>query len=373
MIVNHALYFAHLAAGGGVLPEHDAVVFDEAHRLEESAASWLGGRVSRAGLRRLAHDVERACREAQRPLPARAARSRRAHRRAAAARGRAAVGRKRLREVPAEPALVLIDALGDLAAALHGAGRGSRRARAPLARRRREVEACLEPGEPERVVWAEPDALAWAPVDVSAELRERLWDDGPTAILVSATLDDRRRRGLRPPSARARPRARIGRRLALRLPRAGAALRATGDARSTQRRVHRARGRRRSSSLLALSEGRALVLTSSYRALDAYREHVRGRVPYDVLVQGEAPRERLLERFRTEVDSVLLATSTFWQGVDVPGESLSLLVIDKLPFSAPGDPLHEARCEAVERAAATGSATTPCRPRCCSCARASAA
>jgi ATP-dependent DNA helicase DinG len=73
-------------------------------------------------------------------------------------------------------------------------------------------------------------------------------------------------------------------------------------------------------------------------------------VPYDVLVQGEEPRERLLERFRSEVDSVLIATSTFWQGVDVPGESLSLLVIDKLPFSAPGDPLHEARCEAVERA-----------------------
>jgi ATP-dependent DNA helicase DinG len=72
-------------------------------------------------------------------------------------------------------------------------------------------------------------------------------------------------------------------------------------------------------------------------------------VPYDVLVQGEAPRERLLERFRNEVGSVLIATSTFWQGVDVPGESLSLLVIDKLPFSAPGDPLHEARCEAVER------------------------
>ena len=96
--------------------------------------------------------------------------------------------------------------------------------------------------------------------------------------------------------------------------------------------------------------GRALVLTSSYRALEVYRERVRGRVPYEVLVQGEAPRERLLERFRDEVDSVLLATSTFWQGVDVPGESLSLLVIDKLPFSAPGDPLHEARCEAVERA-----------------------
>src|SRR5439155_8512728 len=57
VIANHALYFAHVASGGGVLPEHDAVIFDEAHRLEESAASWLGGRVSRAGLRRLAGDA----------------------------------------------------------------------------------------------------------------------------------------------------------------------------------------------------------------------------------------------------------------------------------------------------------------------------
>src|SRR6195256_3782771 len=72
VIANHALYFAHLAAGGGVLPEHDAVVFDEAHRLEESAASWLGGRVSRAGLRRLAADVERGCREGAVAAPGRA-------------------------------------------------------------------------------------------------------------------------------------------------------------------------------------------------------------------------------------------------------------------------------------------------------------
>jgi ATP-dependent DNA helicase DinG len=103
-------------------------------------------------------------------------------------------------------------------------------------------------------------------------------------------------------------------------------------------------------SLLSLSRGRALVLTSSYRALEVLRSRIVGRVPYEVLVQGDAPRERLLERFRAEVESVLLATSTFWQGVDVPGESLSLLVIDKLPFAAPGDPLNEARCEAIAAA-----------------------
>jgi ATP-dependent DNA helicase DinG len=348
VIANHALYFAHIAAGGGVLPEHDAVVFDEAHRLEESAASWLGGRVSRSGLRRLALDVERSCREAQRPLPARQLdRVERTGERLLRAVAPSA-GRRRLREVPPEPALVLIDALGDLAAALQGEGEEldllARRAIGTSA----QVEACLEPAELERVVWSEADALAWAPVDVAGELRERLWDEGPTAILVSATLTTgedasfvRRRLGIE----QARE-AVVGspydyaEQSLLYLPRS------MPDPRSEE---FTARAAEEIVSLLALSEGRALVLTSSYRALDAYREHVRDRVPYDVLVQGEAPRERLLERFRREVGSVLIATSTFWQGVDVPGESLSLLVIDKLPFSAPGDPLHEARCESVER------------------------
>jgi ATP-dependent DNA helicase DinG len=349
VIANHALYFAHLAAGGGVLPEHDAVVFDEAHRLEESAASWLGGRVSRPGLRRLAADVERACRDAQHPLPARALdRVERAGERLLRAVAPPS-GRRRLREPPREPIDLLAAALGDLAAELAGAGEeldGLGRRALSVAD---EARACLDAEAQNRVAWAEPDALAWAPVDVSEELHDRLWGEGPTAILVSATLttgDDatfvRRRLGLEE-----------AREVVVGSPFdfAGQALlyvpRSMPDPRSdafTQRAAEEI------VSLLTLSEGRALVLTSSYRALGAYREHVRGRVPYEVLVQGEAPRERLLERFRDEVDSVLIATATFWQGVDVPGESLSLLVIDKLPFSAPGDPLHEARCEAVERA-----------------------
>ena len=81
--------------------------------------------------------------------------------------------------------------------------------------------------------------------------------------------------------------------------------------------------------------------------LNVIAGRLRGRLPYEVLVQGEAPRERLLERFRAETDSVLVATATFWQGIDVAGEALSLLVIDKLPFPSPGDPLVEARCELI--------------------------
>jgi ATP-dependent DNA helicase DinG len=349
VIANHALYFADLAAAGGVLPTHDAVVFDEAHRLEESAAAWLGGRVSRHGLRRLAADVERACREASEPLPARELdRIERAGERLLADVCPPS-GRRRLREPPGAELTLLVDALGSLAEALQGRGEDldalSRRTLGVVA----QADACREPDPLERVVWAETDALAWAPVDVSGDLHRLLWDDGPTAILVSATLTTgedagfvRRRLGVR--------RARelvvgspydFGEQALLYVPRT------LPDPRSdafTERAADEV------AALLALSEGRALVLTSSYRALEVLRARVAGRVPYDVLVQGDEPRERLLERFRDEVDSVLLATSTFWQGVDIPGESLSLLVIDKLPFSAPGDPLHEARCEAVEAA-----------------------
>ncbi len=349
VIANHALYFADLAAGGGVLPEHDAVVFDEAHRLEETAATWLGGRVSKVGLRRLAADVERACREALEPVPGRHLdRVEVAGDRLLAAVSPPA-GRRRLREIPVEVALVLVDALAALSGALDSRAEGldllARRALSTAA----QVEACLAPAELERVVWAEPDAIAWAPVEVAQELRDRLWDDGPTAILVSATLTNgedatfvRRRLGL--------DHAReviVGSPFDFREQALLYVPRTMPDPRSDD---FTARAAEEALALLSLSRGRALVLTSSYRALDILRSRIAGRVPYEVLVQGEAPRERLLERFRAEVDSVLLATSTFWQGVDIPGESLSLLVIDKLPFSAPGDPLHEARCEAVEAA-----------------------
>jgi ATP-dependent DNA helicase DinG len=349
VIANHALYFADVAAGGGVLPEHDAVVFDEAHRLEETAATWLGGRVSRAGLRRLAVDVERGCREADEPAPGRSLdRVERAGDRLL----RAIVpdsGRRRLREPPADLLLVLVDALAGLAAELQGRGEEldvlARRTLAAAA----HVEACLEPGALDRVVWSEPDVIAWAPVDVSHALRERLWSDGPTAVLVSATLtagEDAR-------FVRGRLGLERARELVVGSPfdfRDQALLYVPWTMPDPRSDGFTDRAADEVVSLLGLSEGRALVLTSSYRALAILRERVAGRVPYDVLVQGDAPRERLLERFRDEVDSVLLATSTFWQGVDVPGESLSLLVIDKLPFSAPGDPLHEARCEAVEAA-----------------------
>ena len=352
VIANHALYFADVALRGGsadgprVLPPHDAVVFDEAHRLEESAATWLGGRVSTPGLRRFLADVERACREAERPAPARALdRVDRVGERLIRAVA-PNVGRRRLREPPAEPVLVLIDALAALADAIAGEGDeldGLSRRSLTLAD---QAAAMLEPGL-ERVVWAEPDAVAWAPIDVADDLSRLLWHEGPTCVLVSATLGAggdfsfvQRRLGLEAADTFAvgSPYD-FGEQALLYVPRTMPDPRADGATARVAEEVL---------ALCALSAGRALVLTTSYRALDEIAPVVRDRLPYEVLVQGDLPRERLLERFREEVDSVLLATATFWQGIDVPGESLSLLVIDKLPFSAPGDPLHEARCERIE-------------------------
>ena len=280
VIANHALYFADVglrgrADGAAVLPDHDAVVFDEAHRLEESAATWLGGRVTAGGLDRLASDVDRACRAASLPVPARAVDGA-VH---AGDRLLAAVappsGRRRVTEPPRDLVMELAGALARLAAEL--AGRGEELD--ALARRAAglavELEGCLDAPALERVVWAEPGVVAWAPVDVSEPLRELLWGEGPTAILVSATL--------RAGETFAYPRARLGiddaDELAVGSPydfREQALLylpRAMPDPRSPEAN---ARIADEVVALCGLSRGRALVLTTSYRALGEIADRIRG-------------------------------------------------------------------------------------------------
>jgi ATP-dependent DNA helicase DinG len=97
--------------------------------------------------------------------------------------------------------------------------------------------------------------------------------------------------------------------------------------------------------LLAISRGRAFVLFTSYANLNAVAETLAPSLPYPLFVQGEAPRPALLERFRATPGAVLLATSSFWQGVDVVGDQLSCVIVDKLPFASPSDPVVAARIE----------------------------
>jgi ATP-dependent DNA helicase DinG len=99
--------------------------------------------------------------------------------------------------------------------------------------------------------------------------------------------------------------------------------------------------------ILKASRGRAFVLFTSYQQMRAVYDQVSFEIEYPALLQGTGPRSALLEEFRRTPNAVLFATSSFWQGVDVPGEQLSCVIIDKLPFAVPNDPVVEARIRAV--------------------------
>ena len=104
----------------------------------------------------------------------------------------------------------------------------------------------------------------------------------------------------------------------------------------------------RALDILRLSEGRALMLFTSFRGMNSMADFLVGKLDYPILVQGEASRSSLLQKFRQETDSVLLAVASFWEGVDVAGDSLSCVIIDKLPFEVPSDPVIQARIQRIQ-------------------------
>jgi ATP-dependent DNA helicase DinG len=108
------------------------------------------------------------------------------------------------------------------------------------------------------------------------------------------------------------------------------------------------RAAERVAELVALTGGGAFVLCTSNRAMRAFAAALRGKTPRAPLLQGDQPKQVLLARFRSDRSAVLVATMSFWEGVDVPGDALRLVVIDKLPFAVPSDPVVAARCRALE-------------------------
>jgi ATP-dependent DNA helicase DinG len=364
IIVNHALYFADLglriASDGaiGVLPEHDAVIFDEAHELEDAAAEWLGARLSLRDVTALRRDCERACRLDNASVPGRLLHELEsaAHHlfaRLPAARGRTRLGEPELRDLAPREAASVRHALGSLSARLGGMGEE----RDVIARRaerlRVALDACLGADHEQAVVWSERGGagpeLRSAPISVASLLREHLWGRLHAAVLTSATLSldgdlafTRARLGLAGSSelVLASP-FDVQAQALLYLPHDAPDPRAAGWDQAIADHIV---------AIVRASEGRALCLFTSWRALEAVRKLVAdGLAAYPLLVQGEAPRERLLEAFRADVHSVLLATQSFWQGVDVRGEACSCVIIDRLPFAVPSDPLVAGRCEQIVR------------------------
>jgi ATP-dependent DNA helicase DinG len=188
--------------------------------------------------------------------------------------------------------------------------------------------------------------LRASPIDVSRIVRESLFDRYRTVVLTSATLAVdgsfayvRGRLGLRDADEIRVPSEFDFRTQALLyLPRSMPPPKSPSFVEAVARETI---------ALVTHSQGRAFVLFTSYKVMHAVRPFVEMAVPYPVLVQGTAPRSALIDEFRSAGNAILLATSSFWQGVDVVGDALSCVVIDKLPFASPGDPVTSARIDAI--------------------------
>lgn len=371
VVVNHHLLMADLVLKeegfGDLLPGADAIVIDEAHQLPEVAAGFLGFAVSGRQLQALARDLAAELVAGAPQADAAVSLAQTLERRVVDLQDALGTTRER-HEFEQWPATViealegvqflltdLVKSLGSAAAEHPGLATVRRRASELHGR----LGTLLEQDEThatDSVRWAQVSGQSisfhYVPVDVAEQLGGLIAAHAGAWVCTSATLavgDDfshfTRRVGMQEPVT-----ARFGspfdyeRQALLYLP---TGLDAPSSPRHTQQVVEAAL------PILRASGGRAFLLFTSHRALrEAADRLLRGlgeALPFPILVQGDAPREVLLKRFRDFGNAVLLGTSSFWEGVDVKGAALSVVVIDKLPFAVPDDPVLKARLAAIER------------------------
>ncbi len=382
VIVNHHLLCADAAVRqstfGEVIPECHFAIVDEAHQLEDVATQYFGFAVSNYRLDELVRDTGRVVgggvafdAATARQLQDDTSRVHDASRHffseiewmrrqgAPGSEERARFTRKMAEQV-GEAGLALVDALQALEATIHLA-KDIPEDLLSAARRASEIRdhlsRLLRADDPEFVFFVELRGrassasrggvfLRAAPIDVSAVVRELLLDRMQATVLTSATLAVngtfdyvRARLGVKGARELLLPSEfDFATQTVLYLPKKMPDPRSPGFLEAASEQVV---------ELLRRTDGRAFVLFTSYAALHEVRARIDGRLPFPILVQGSAPRSALLQQFRETAHAVLLATSSFWQGVDVVGDALSCVVIDKLPFASPGDPITAARIEAV--------------------------
>lgn len=361
VVVNHHLLCADLAVKDGsygqVIPSYDTLVLDEAHLIEDVATQYFGVHVSSHRVEDLARDVERELKAAK--LDAREVRAELEGVRlrgdrlfSLLARGRA--GRLSpgwMSARVAEECLSLLQRLEGLRTALLAVP-DREEALAGLAGRALalagELAFLMRAETDDHVYFVETRGrgvfLRAMPIDVSERLKDLLFDEVRAAVLTSATLAVdggftyvKDRLGLRPTEE-----------LMLASPfhyEEQAVLYVPRDMPEPQSPDFVDRAAEEVVRLLELSRGRAFVLFTSHANMNAVAALIAGRVDYPLLIQGEAPKAQLLDTFRATPHAVLLATASFWQGVDVAGEQLSCVIVDKLPFASPGDPVVSARIE----------------------------
>jgi ATP-dependent DNA helicase DinG len=372
LVANHHLFFADLATGGNVLPQHTAVVFDEAHQVEDVATDYLGIEVSNSAVRHLLDNLLSTrtrkgflTRVRVQDHEAQEARSLVDGLRLTAEnfflnlqdalRTEPVVRVRRPGIVPdllSGPLADLKDALLGLTVETHEeelevkafAGRAGGLAQA--------VRHNLDQDQEGFVYWAEREGkrtrLVASPIDVADVLREHLFGRLDTVVMTSATLSAagsfsyiKGRIGLDAPAE-----------LLLDSPfdyeRQALLYIAPGLA-DQQAEDYQQRFDAELAAVLAVTGGRTMVLFTSYGQLRRSAEALRKGMPdLGFLCQGDMPAYRLVEQFKEQPRAVLMGTASFWQGIDIPGDALQCVVIAKLPFAVPDEPLIEARMELLK-------------------------
>ncbi len=373
IVTNHHMFCADLALRGGfsgaqALPDYDAVIFDEAHSLEDVATEFFGVRLTRARVETLMRDADRSLRAAgffvdrtregavMRALTDMGSGSMRLFaslpRTANTGRVLLALGQMEGEFIAgAEQMLQGLDALDTHTREFVGVSDTvlsvARRTRAMI----ESVNIVTGKSDKTReayVTFAEADArgggaVGASPVEIGPMLSERLWARRGAVVMTSATLssggnfafirqrlgapDDAKELTLPSPFD-------FASQAGLYVPRRLPEPRDNGYLEAACAEIRR---------LVSITRGGAFVLCTSVRMMRAFRDALRGAWEHPTAMQGEAPKRVLLERFRAAGDAVLFATSSFWEGVDVPGRALRLVIIDKLPFDAPNDPVTAAR------------------------------
>jgi len=372
------------APDAGILPEAAAVVFDEAHELEEVASSYFGLSVSNLRFEELARDTDTLLRgkEGAEQLPAVTQQLRDRARMffaglPIAGDGRQPfTGREEFLETSGELYMAVRATLRRMEAEMEGmkAVDEAPGLKKRVARLRSELEFLLESSANNMVYWMERRAmmggaerntahggrgafrpqsrttfLQATPIDVSELLFELVFDQIPTVILTSATLTVqggfehiRKRLGLSEARELVVPsHFKYGEQALLYLP---------PEMPDPREPEFQAAAAQCIQSVLKITRGRAFCLFTSYAQMRDLYERLMPVLDFPILLHGTAPRKALLDEFRATPNAVLFGTSSFWQGVDVQGEALSCVIIDRLPFAVPSDPVVAARMKAIEEA-----------------------
>lgn len=380
VIVNHHLFFADLNVRGNqygkVLPDYGAVIFDEAHLIEDVAADYFGFQVSSFQLDELARDSAmlpildaaalRDINKAAEKLIGLATQFWTRFPQARLQDGRfplipnSFADRNHLGEMEmttlGEAYYVLDEALERITTAVDVHSEAMTEAESVVKRLRQarfDLDFICKQSEKNYVYWLERRGrgtfLRASPIDVSAILQDKLFEKTETVILTSATLstngkfdfikkrlglEEERTDALQAPSA-----FNYENQAVIYIPKAMPDPRAIEFNQMAAAEIIK---------ILGVTQGRAFVLCTSNSSMNALFELVSSRVNYPCFVQGSMSKFGLLDRFRNTPNAVLFATSSFWQGVDVRGEQLSCVIIDKLPFAVPSDPVVAARTRFID-------------------------